>query len=200
MMRPLAVLALTCALAAPARAQIQTSGPEVWPGKLQVGVHPIGGQYGFNDNREPSGYRGTVDIAGLLKQFDQVSLWLGGGVGFTHGGFVACAGCDNQVDFWVFVELSLEKLFNIPLVPFFRAGPGGGVLLYTGDNNFGMFTFRVGSGIHYFLTKNIGLGAEMNINLGAGFFNDCPAGVQCRFGGTEFFGTWDGELGARFAF
>jgi hypothetical protein len=191
MMRPLAVLALTCALAAPARAQIQTSGPQAWPGKLQVGVHPIGGQYGFSTDREPSGYRATVDIAGLLKEFDKLSLWLGGGAAFTHGGFVACNFCDNSVDFWVFVELSLEKLFNIPLVPFFRAGPGGGVLIYSHDN-FGMFLFRVGSGIHYYLTKNIGLGAEMNVNFGAGFFN---APVN-----TDFFGTWDGELGARFAF
>jgi hypothetical protein len=189
MIRPLAmvVLALTVA-AAPARGEIQKSGPQVWPGKLQVGVHPFGGQFGFTGN-EASGYKLTADIAGLLKEFDKVSLWLGGGFNYAAG-FFTCAGCGHDLQLWVFVELSLEKLLNIPLVPFFRAGPGGDVLIY--GVTAGAFIFRIGSGLHYFLTKNVGLGVEGSFSLGAGFYR----GVI----GTAFYGEWDGTMGARFAF
>ena len=41
MIRSIAVLTMAAALlaAAPAQAQVQTKGPEVFPGKLQVGFH-----------------------------------------------------------------------------------------------------------------------------------------------------------------
>ena len=57
MIRSIAVLSMAAALlaATPARAQIQTKGPEVFTGKLQVGFHPIGFQTGFNGN-SPSGF------------------------------------------------------------------------------------------------------------------------------------------------
>src|SRR5437660_1441978 len=82
--RSIAVLTMAAALfaATPARAQIQTKGPEVFTGKLQIGFHPIGFQTGFNGN-SPSGYKLTADIAGLIAQPGKLSLWLGGGINYA---------------------------------------------------------------------------------------------------------------------
>lgn len=193
MTRPLLAVALVAALAAPARADIQKSGPEVFPGKFQVGAHVIGGQFGFT-GFEASGWRLNVDFAGKIKDFDKFSLWVGGGIHYTAGGIYACVGCggfQNEFGFWGFVELSLEKLFDkIPLVPYVRAGLDGGVLYYAAAG--GYFAVRVQAGIHYWITKNVGLGGEAAFDLGAGFY---PGAL-----GTGFYGETDLELGARFAF
>ncbi len=195
MKRPLwavAVFTVSAVLAGPARAEIQKSGQEVWPGKFQVGAHILGGQFGWT-GFEASGWRLDVDFAGKIKDFDKFSLWVGGGLHYTAGGIYTCVGCgsfQNEFGFWGFVELSLEKLMPIPLVPYVRAGPEGGILYYGAAGGF--FDIRLLGGIHYFITKNVGLGAEMSVGFGAGFY---PGNL-----GTGFYGTWTGELGARFAF
>ena len=193
MNRPLLAVALVAALAAPAAAEIQKSGPEVWPGKFQVGAHVIGGQFGWT-GFEASGFRLDFDFAGRVKDFDKFTLWVGGGIHYTAGGIYACVGCggfQNDFGFWGFVEISLEKLLTqIPLVPYVRAGPDGGILYYGAAG--GYFDIRLLGGIHYFITKNVGLGAEMSVAFGAGFY---PGKL-----GTGFYGTWTGQLGARFAF
>jgi hypothetical protein len=120
-----------------------------------------------------------------------VSIWLGGGVNYAAGFFLGCGACGtSDLQFWAFVEFSLEKLMKIPLVPYVRGGLGGDVLFY--NVTAGAFIIRVGSGINYWITKNVGLGAEMNFTAGPGFYG----GVI----GTKFYGTWDGGFGARFAF
>ncbi len=193
MIRPLLAVALVAALAAPAAADIQKSGPEVFPGNFQVGAHVIGGQFGFT-GFETSGFRLQLDFAGRIKEFDKFSLWVGGGIHYTAGGLFACAGCaafQSEFGFWGFVEISLEKLMNkIPLVPYVRAGPDGGLLYYGAAG--GYFAIRFQAGIHYWLTKNIGLGGEAAFDVGAGFY---PGALP-----TGFYGTVDFELGARFAF
>jgi hypothetical protein len=190
---PLLAVALVAALAAPAAAEIQKKGPQIWPGKFQLGAHVIGGQFGFT-GFEPSGFRVDVDFAGRLKEFEKISLWLGGGFHYTAGGIYGCRGCggfQNEVGFWAFVEISLEKLLTeIPLVPFVRAGPEGGLLYYGAAG--GYFDIRIESGVHYFLTKNVGLGAQLSAGFGAGFY---PGNL-----GTGFYGVVTAQLGARFAF
>jgi hypothetical protein len=193
-MRSLTLAVALSLISASALADIQKSGPEQWPGKFQVTVHPISGQAGFTGN-EPSGYRFNADFAGLVKDMDKISLWIGGGINYANGFFLGCVGCGsglNQLGFWVFVEIGLEKLLNIPLVPYVRGGPAGGALFY--GNTGGFFDIRIESGVHYFITKNIGLGAHMGVGFGAGFFP--------FVGGTStgFYGEWDGGLGAKFAF
>lgn len=181
-----------------ASAEIQKSGPEVWPGKIQVGFHPIGGQVAWNLN-SVGGYKITADVAGLLAQPGQLSLWLGGGFNYTAGLYYCYTGvgvglgssCGHDVQLWVFVMLTLEKLITkVPLVPFVRAGLAGDILLYRTLG--GAFAVRFGGGAHYYLTKNIGLGFETNFTLGPGFGGP--------WNGTVFYGTWDFNLGARFAF
>lgn len=193
MIRPLVAVALAFAVVgAPlvSSADIQKTGPEVWPGKFQVSAYVLSGQIGFSGN-EPSGYKFIADFAGRLKDFDKISLWLGGGINYAAGLFYGCAACGvSDLQFWAFVEISLEKLLKIPLVPYVRGGIGGDLLFY---NVFaGAFVIRVGSGIDYFITKNIGLGAQMHFSLGPGFYG---GGL-----GTLLYGTWDGGFGARFAF
>ena len=59
MNRVLAFLVASSLLLAPmaARAEIQSSGPEVWPGKIMVGVRPLGVQLQFNNAWVgPNGY------------------------------------------------------------------------------------------------------------------------------------------------
>jgi hypothetical protein len=183
------------ALAAPARADIQKSGPEVFPGKFQVGAHIIGGQFGFT-GFEASGWRLDFDFAGRVKEFEKFSLWVGGGFHYTAGGLyacgvVGCGGFQNDLGFWGFVEFSFEKMMDkIPLVPYVRAGPEFGLLYYGAAG--GYVALRAQAGIHYWLTKNIGVGGEAGFSLGGGFY---PANL-----GNGFYGVVDFLLGARFAF
>ena len=192
MIRSIAVLTMAAALfaAAPAHAQIQTKGSELFPGKLQVGATIIGFQTGFA-NQTPSGYKLTTDISGLIAQPGKLSLWLGGGLNYAFG-FYACYlnNCGGDFQLWAFVMLTFEKLIPIPLVPFARAGVGGDVLFYGATA--GAFVLRFGGGVHYYLLKWLGLGIETNFTFGPGFY---PNGV-----GTLFYGNWDFGLGARFAF
>ena len=192
MIRSIAVLTMAAALfaAAPAHAQIQTKGPEIFPGKLQVGAHIIGFQTGFV-NQTPSGYKVTADIAGLIASPGKLGLWLGGGLNYAFG-FYACyvTDCGGDLQMWAFVMLTFEKLIPIPLVPFARAGVGGDVLFY--GNTAGAFVLRFGGGVHYYLLKWLGLGVETNFTFGPGFFGNGA--------GTLFYGNWDFGLGARFAF
>ncbi len=196
MIRSIAVLTMAAALlaATPARAQIQTHGPEVFPGKLQIGFNPIGFQTGFNGN-SPSGYKLMADVSGLIAQPGKLSLWLGGGMNFAAG-FYGCyvvnavSNCGNDLQLWAFVMLTFEKLIPIPLVPFARAGVGGDILFY--GNTAGAFVFRLGGGAYYYLLKWLGLGVETNFTFGPGFYGGGA--------GTLFYGNWDFGLGARFAF
>jgi hypothetical protein len=176
--------------ATPAHAEIQKSGPQLFPGKLQVGVTVIGFQAGFV-NQTPSGYKLTADIAGLIASPGKLSLWLGGGLNYAFG-FYSCyvTDCGGDLQLWAFVMLTFEKLLKIPLVPFARAGVGGDVLFY--GNVAGAFVLRVGGGAHYYLLKWLGLGLETNFTFGPGFYGGGA--------GTLFYGNWDFGLGARFAF
>src|SRR4051812_41235312 len=119
--------------AAPAHAtEIQKSGPQLFPGKLQVGVTVIGFQAGFV-NQAPSGYKLTADIAGLIASPGKLSLWLGGGMNYAFG-FFGCyvTDCGGDLVLWAFVILTVEKLLKIALVPVARAGVGGD-LVFSGD-------------------------------------------------------------------
>ena len=59
------VAAMVVLAAAPARAQIQTHGSEIFPGKYQASIVPVGGQVGFT-SRSPTGYKLSADFAGSV--------------------------------------------------------------------------------------------------------------------------------------
>lgn len=183
-------IALSAALTTTAAADgIQKSGMETWPGKFQVGAHIVGGQFGLT-GYEPSGLRFDFDFAGKLKEWPKFSLWLGGGFHYTAGGlYNVYVGFQHELGFWAFAELNLDKMITqFPLVPYVRAGLEGGLLYYGAAGGF--FDLRLEAGIHYWLTKNIGLGAEMGLGLGFGAYPTV----------NSFYGVYTAVLGARFAF
>jgi hypothetical protein len=190
----LPILVVLMLAAVPARAAIQTRGPELFPGKLQLGVTVIGFQAGFV-SLASSGYKLTADFSGLIAPIKPGGIWLGGGMNYTAGffGCTAFNGCGGDLQLWAFVMLTLEKIIPIPLVPFVRAGIGGDVEFYNGA--VGAFVLRFGGGVHYYLLKWLGVGIETNFTLGPGFYGN-NNGVN----GTGFYGTWDFGMGARFAF
>ncbi len=85
-----------------AHAETQKSGPEVWPGKVMLGVRPLGvdlldgGGPGFHPL-----YELGLDFAGRLKEWSKASLWLGGEVNMGAGANLA------MVEPGVFVMVTL---------------------------------------------------------------------------------------------
>src|SRR5438874_1543838 len=134
-------------------AGVQTRGPELFPGKLQVGVTLIGFQAGFA-NFDTSGYKLTADFSGLIAPIKPGGLWLGGGMNYTYGFFGYCGpngfnngNCGSDLQLWAFVMLTLEKIIPIPLVPFVRDGIGGDVVLFGATG--GAFILCFGVGVDY---------------------------------------------------
>jgi hypothetical protein len=196
-----AVLLLSTASAS--AVEIQKSGSEVWPGKFMLGANPIGLQFGFNDFGAPGNnatigvadhliYKFSLNFAGLIKSFDKVSLWLGGEINAGGRGYLA------MVEPGIFVQLGLEKLITkVPLVPLIRAGVSGPIYIPYGYPTAvvgGAFQVKVGGGIYYFLTKNVGLGFDTNFGFGPGFVK--VGGAV----GVGFAGYWDFGIGGKFAF
>ncbi|MFI5289067.1 MAG: hypothetical protein ACHQ17_05430 [Polyangia bacterium] len=214
--RMLAVItaALVLVFALPAHAEIQKSGSEVFPGKFAVGFHPIGVQAAF-DSTSTSGYKLSMDFAGVVANLSKLTVWVGGAFSYTYpafgcgngnvivngnvitaGGF---GGCAHDVELGVFVRLTFEKLIHIPLVPYVQAGLAGDFLVFGGNTSLGgAFAFpRFGGGVEYYLTKNIGLGVQTDFALGPGSYPGCGNnGSNC----VGFWGNWDFLMGARFAF
>jgi hypothetical protein len=97
----------------------------------------------------------------------------------------------------IFVRLTLEKLIlKMPLVPMIDIGVSGPLFIpygYNGAVVFGGFNVKVGAGIYYFLTKNVGLGVDTHFGFGPGFVK---VGNALDVG---FSGGWDFLFGARFA-
>ncbi len=91
--------------------------------------------------------------------------------------------------------LSFERFLDIPIVPYVRAGLSGDLVYYPGAGAIGGGPgAKIGGGVHYFLTRAVGLGAETAFTVGG-------ASVSNGFGvAWGFFGLWDFTLGARFAF
>lgn len=198
------VLALLLGFAGSAHAQIQKDGPQVWPGKIMIGARPLGVAVNFsgsawgglNGNALAVGdlvmYKFGIDVAGIVANFDKVTLWLGGE--FNLGGRAYIAAIEPGV----FVQITLEKLLKIPLVPMVRAGISGPIYVpygFGGATTFGAFELKVGAGVYYFLTKNVGLGMDTNFAFGPGFASNGFGGTAVGFGGY-----WDFMFGGRFTF
>jgi hypothetical protein len=202
-MKRFAILVALLLFAAPAQAEIQKSGAEAFPGKFMVGVNPIGLQVNFSAFGTAAGgvtvtpadylmYKMNLNFAGLVANLSKVSLWLGGEVNVGGREYVAF------IEPGIFLLVSLEKLVQkIPLVPMIRAGFSGPIYVpygFAGAIVGGAFQVKVGGGAYYFLTKNVGLGAETNFGFGPGFAKPLNAVV------VSFAGYWDFSLGAKFAF
>jgi hypothetical protein len=201
-----ALICLLATLPAIAHAEVQKSGPETWPGKVMIGVRPLGLQLQFNQawflNTPPAYvygvtdwalYKAAIDVEGIIARASKVTVWLGGELNFGGRGNLAF------VEPGLFVQLTLEKLLNIPLVPMIRAGFVGQAYVpygFTGATTTGAFLFKLGFGLFYFVTKNVGLGIDTDWAFGAGLAKAINGGGL----NAGFTGYWDFLLGARFAF
>lgn len=198
----LLALPLFLALSSTAHADIQKNVQQTWPGRVMLGVRPLGTSLAFTDsgfgNTGPfSGFGGRViyklglDVMGIIANPGKLTLWLGGEVNVGGRGNLAL------LEPGIFVALSFEKLLQIPLVPILRIGFSGPIYIPWGFNGatvFGGFDFKVGGGVYYFLTKNIGVGGELNFAFGPGFVS------VNNVLGVGFNGYVDFLAGARFAF
>jgi hypothetical protein len=179
-------------LATVARAEVQRSGPEEWPGRFQLGVHVPGGQVGFQA-ADPSGYQLGLDFAVRVAERSWASIWIG--AAFDAGvAFSACAACGHDVQGGAFAQLTFERRLNLPIVPYARAGLGGGALLYAA--NAGVFALRLGGGVDYWILRRLAVGVETALAFGAAFFPAQAFGPS----GNQFYGVWDLALHARVGF
>jgi hypothetical protein len=201
----LAVL-LASSLVARAETTIQKSGPQEWPGKFQVGFHPFGVQVRF-DGLSTGGYHMDMDFSFRFLTLDKVALWAGAGFNWTHPSY-SCGfnptGCAYDLQLWGFLMFTFEKLMRIPLVPFAQAGVGVDILPYptptAGTQTGGALAFRIGGGVHYWIVKNVGLGAETHFAVGPGFYPSIALGTAPSGTNVSSYGNWDFVLGARAAF
>ena len=186
-------LALCVVLSAvPALAQIQTQGSEIFPGKLMIGFHPIGGSV---DLRGAGGsYKLAADIAGRLATAGPLGVYLGAGLDYSVSPMALYTSHDVEV--WAFVMLTMERLINFPIVPYVQAGVGTDIFLNDSAYSAGTFAIRLGAGAHYWITKNVGLGLETHFTFGPEFLV-ARGGIPAQ----EFgYGQWDILVGTRFAF
>jgi len=184
-----------------AHADIQTKGPEEWPGNITFSARPLGVQLNFNSvagntlttsvTDAFASYKLGLDVAGIIARFPKVTLWLGGELNIGGREYLAI------LEPGVFVQITLEKMLTIPLVPIIKAGISGPLYAlygFPGAAAGGAFDLKFGAGIYYFLTKHIGLGAETSFAFGPGFIKNGGATV------VGFSGFWDFTSGIRFAF
>ncbi len=197
------VVAAALALAQAARADIQKSGPEEWPGKNEVSAH-LGfqqGLTGFYGGGSPSGFRLSADYGFRFHRL----MWLDFGVALNLAG----GSCDQSGQFCSYgaggntiepqAGLKLKWQTPIPLVPYakFTAVLAGVYGRFCGDNGFAIGA-RAAGGAKYFLTNHIGVGLEFGFMLGPGFFS----GTNCANNGShvEIYAVADFNAGAEFIF
>jgi hypothetical protein len=191
-------LALLLLVARQASAAELLHGQYQFPGKLQLGVRPIGGQVwlvGTNPVFSIGDYKFGIDFSGKLLEMPKLTLWLGGE--FNLGGQGSLA----QIEPGIFVMITLEKLLNIPLVPHVMGGISFPINVFYGPTysyTVGGFGVKVGGGAYYYLIKQIGLGGDMHFNFAGGFGGPSGGPVGCF--GCGWLGYWDILLGARFSF
>ena len=201
----LAAVAVSLLVAAPARADIQTSGPETYPGKFAVDAHlgfsagVLGGTPGGFKFQGGFGYK----LSDLLWIDAGVNFVFGGSgnVCFNHGGYYDCGLFGDGIAIEPYAGIKLKfKINQVPIVPYAKADAVfmGIVNRFCGDNGFGVGG-RVAGGAHYFLTKNIGLGIEISTLLGPAFYNGY-GGCFAPGSHAEVYWSIDFGIVAEFAF
>lgn len=180
------------ALAAPrlAQADVQKNVSQEFPGRVIIGVHPIG--YQVNDDLSARFKVAMFDIAGLLGHAGKLGVWLGGGISY--------AGPSHDLQPWMYVMLTFERFLNIPLVPSLRFGAGSDVFLYNDAYvNAASLAFKIDFGLHYYLTRNIGVGFQSGITTGPVFYHQDRRDRNSPLLVSSY-ASHDFNIGARFAF
>jgi hypothetical protein len=167
-------------------------------GRYMAEVHPLGVELLFDNNGQTAPvYKLGLAFAGKIAEPGRISVWLGGELNI--GGVANFA----RIEPGLFVKLTFEKLMPVRLVPFVRFGPVGGIdVIYAGRANYaiGDFGFKFGGGAHYFVTRNIGIGLETDIQLGGRFRSVDIGFANLSLINSGFYGYWDLLAGCIFTF
>ncbi len=190
-----AALTAACLVAGTAHAEVQRNVEQVFPGRVIIGVHPIGVQINNNEGYFDGyvRYRFAFDIAGLLGHAGRVGVWMGGGLNYAGGPA-------HDLQPWFFVMMTFERFLRIPLVPSVRIGVGTDIF-YGNDGFYDSISaaFKTDFGLHYYLTRNIGLGFQSGITAGPVFRRDNPRDPNTTLR-AHAYAAFDFGVGARFAF
>lgn len=211
------LFALALALApSVARADIQKSGPEVWPGKNDVSVH-LGFQTGLSSygtgGGPPGGFKLFLDYSFRFQDGGAYTLWLnfgvnlvvGGGCGATAGTNLFVCGTFSSGDaVEPFAGVQLKFKTPIPLVPYVKGNLIVDTIFQRHCGEYGVAVgARIGGGVKYFLTKMIGVGIDTGFSLGPAYYTGVSATCDVHNffpSHTEFFATFDFGVGAEFVF
>ena len=188
---------------------IQTSGPEQFPGKHELAAH-LGGQVGLSGfsygGGTPGGFKLMLEYGYRLTDL----WWLNAGVNLVVAGGCSPATCayvgtGNTVEPQVGIKVKFKT--QIPLVAYAKADAAiiGIYNRYCTNNGFALGG-RVGGGANYYLLKNLGVGVEAAFTVGPAFLGSATAeqcGVIAPTTATshiELYAAIDFTLGAEFLF
>jgi hypothetical protein len=183
-MRTISVVAVLLVL--PLTARAVQRGPQEFR-HVQLGVHPLGFQL---DDTIKGWYKLAFDISGRLGG-NRVSVWLGGGLNYS-----VSPGISHDIQPWMFLMLTFERMIRIPLVPLIKMGLGTDIFPGGGGVAVATLAFRVVVGFHYWVVRSVGLGLETGFT-GGPTFNNLNNNNPVQVNG---YGQWDTVFGVRFAF
>ncbi len=203
-MRCIAVVLLLLS-GATAHAEIQKSGPEVFPSKHELDAH-LGYQAGFGGVfQNPSGFKLTGEYAYQFHPLAWFDLQVSNVFGF--GAPVGpCNGAPAVLCYrggWAFGLAGGVKLKWTTKIPLVIETPilVGVDILYNrdcGDDGAAAPLLRTGAGAKYFLTKRIGLGVNFAFSFGPGFHTGSAVESCRRSSYVDFFGSFEFNIGAEF--
>jgi hypothetical protein len=188
-----------------ADAEIQKSGPQVFPSKHELDAH-LGYHAGFGGvYQNPSGMKLTGEYAYQFHPLAWFDLQVSNVFGFG-GASGPCADSFGTLCYrggWAFGLAGGVKLKWTTKVPLVVETPilVGVDILYNrdcGDNGAAAPLLRTGAGAKYFLTRRIGLGASFAFSFGPGFHSGSAVASCKREGYTDFYGSFEFNIGAEF--
>jgi hypothetical protein len=195
----------------------------VWPGKNEISIH-VGGQAGlggysvtgangvfFAAGGPPSGFKLLFDYSYRVRDDGPFTLWLnlgsnltiGGGCNYIAGNHYYCGLANNGDTIEPFFGVKMKFRTPIPLVPYAKIdGTLVGIFArFCGDNGVAVAA-RLAGGLKYFLTRNVGVGAELAMTVGPGFYGGASAACTDYYYGShvELYAAFDLGVGAEFVF
>jgi len=187
-----------------AHAEIQKTGPEIWPSKHELSAH-MGYHLGFGQQvGDSAGLKLVADYGYRFHRILWFDVQLNQVFGFgprdgpcLNNTAALCyrGGWSTQFAAGIKVKIELSKVPLVIEVPILL-GLTGMYNRECGDEGVAIPVVRTGAGLKYFIKQRFGLGAAINVDLGPAFHE----ATACKGGGryTDFYGGVDILLGAEF--
>jgi hypothetical protein len=183
---------------------IQKNIPEDYPSKSELSAH-FGFQLGFGGKLgDASGAKLTGEYAYRFQQYVWFDVQATQLFGFgartdpcasstgTSTSLCYRGGWSSGLDVGVKLKIptKIPVVVEIPVL----LGINGMYLRECGDDGVAVPTIRTGAGVKYFIKRWVGVGANIDFDLGPAFHQ---AGA-CHKSYTDFYGTFDFNVGAEF--